>query len=222
MCGRFVISYTYDELVAMLDSDFDNLLISEVPNIPNYNVAPTTNIPVLIKKDVNIHLKSFQWGYKPFENFKNSIINVRSETMNEKPIFKNSVQKNRCIIIASGFYEWDRSKHAKQPYYIKPKKDKLMLFAGIYTKPSNVTYGETCAIITMKANSTINVIHDRMPIILAKNQINEWLDQGIYQGNTVNESQITVYPVTMKVNSVKNNHKSNIVKQEQAPTLFTI
>lgn len=104
MCGRFVVSYTYDELVAMLDNDFLPLKADGEINLPNYNVAPTNDIPVLIKKENAFHLDGFFWGYKPFNDFKNAIINIRSETMGEKKIYRFNLESNRCIIIASGFY----------------------------------------------------------------------------------------------------------------------
>ncbi len=97
------------------------------------------------------------------------MINARSESLGEKPAFRDAFARRRCLVPASGFYEWKRSGALRQPYYVRPAAAALFAFAGLWDE-------ETFAVITTEANTTLGAIHDRMPVILAPEDYGAWLD----------------------------------------------
>lgn len=135
--------------------------------------------------------RMFQWGLIPFwvkdentaEKIRNSTFNAKSETLWEKPSFRFAATKKRCLVLAHGFFEWHTAPNLKVPYYIKRKDDKPFAFAGLHEEWTNPATGEilrTFSIITTKANSLLEKIHNikkRMPVILQEENENQWLDQ---------------------------------------------
>ncbi|MEC9484494.1 MAG: SOS response-associated peptidase [Candidatus Izemoplasma sp.] len=217
MCGRFVIHYTYDELLAYLDDVFSPYEIRHQLEVPNYNIAPSNNIISVITSAETYRIGTIKWGFKPFEKFKYPIINVRSETINDKPIYRHAFQHRRCLILANGFYEWQTQGHAKQPYYIHPKIDTMLIFAGIYTdyedRDGNSHF--SVAIVTKNANKQMQSLHDRMPVIFTKEAAETWLrkDTSIEALRSLIESdEVTLehHPVSQRVNNVHNNTQENI------------
>ncbi len=218
MCGRFVISYTYDELLAFLDDEFSPYEIRHQLSLPDYNIAPSKDIVAIISGRDKYRVGTIKWGFKPFEKFKYPIINVRSETIDEKPIYRHSFQSKRCLILANGFYEWRQNGHQKQPHYIKPKKDTMFVFAGIYTQYEDREHQPhfSVAIVTKEANQTMEELHHRMPVLLTKEAADTWLNpdssletlKGLIESDKI---ELTYYPVSQRVNNVHNNTKENIL-----------
>ncbi len=149
---------------------------------PKYNIAPGQNVPVIIKDEDERKCVIMRWGLVP--QWSNDpligfqMINARAETVAQKPDFKNSLRKRRCIVPCSGFYEWKKvDKKTKIPYYIKPENDNFFAFAGLWDTwnkdGGNLT---TFAIITTTPNELIEPIHDRMAVILSKEDEQIWLD----------------------------------------------
>ncbi len=174
MCGRFVISYTNKELVKLLNDDFHFVEETQNFSLPRYNIAPQQEIISLIKKNSTLKIGELKWWYSD-EKLNNKLINIRIETIIEKKRFLDSYRKRRCIIIASGFYEWDDQ---KRPYYFYKENGKLMYFAGIYNKPTLNEKVFTSAIITKNSEVFFSDVHGRMPIILTTKEALNWLNHG--------------------------------------------
>lgn len=208
MCGRFVFA------------DFENTGVAKYFEIPqlnegtkkprkSYNIAPGSDQLTVIRQSPN-SAKYMKWGFKP-EWFKKSggIINARSETIDEKPMFKEAFRKSRCLIPASGFYEWAVVEKEKTPYFIHLKKQPFFAFAGIYDhhKDAGGKDHYSFAILTTKANKTVGKIHDRMPVILRKKDHDVWLDKdtsheelkSLFRSYSDNEMEAN--PVSRDVNS---------------------
>lgn len=213
MCGRFAQVIKYDRLQKL---EKELLLTQKTEQVElNFNVAPTQTISAALSQNAGRYLGSFRWGLIPSwskEIPAYSLINVRSETITEKPSFRGGLQRRRCLVPASGFYEWRQSD--KQPFYIHAANDELIYLAGIY----DAWYGPdgslipSLAIITTDANATMNQIHQRMPVILSGEDRLAWLEHG----NTdpavflpllrpAPEGALAMYPVSKFVNKVGNN-----------------
>lgn len=203
MCGRF----TFSEFEGI-----EERFQIETPPIlkPNYNVAPTHDVPVII----NNKLAMFRWGLIPFwakdPAIGNKMINARAETIDEKPSFKVSLQRKRCIIVADGFYEWKN----KRPYRITLKNMELFRFAGLWDtwKSPSGDIINSCSVITTTPNELMAEIHDRMPVILPREVERVWLDQSIVDTGYLKSLLIPypselmlAYQVSTLVNSPKNN-----------------
>jgi putative SOS response-associated peptidase YedK len=180
MCGRFILISD----LSVITEDFD---IQEVSASfqPSRNVSPGQHILAVIRRDNKNYLTTFVWGLIPawakHPSIGAKLINARAETVNEKPSFKNAFQKRRCLIIADGFYEWKKDGKKKIPYYFYLKSGKPFGFAGLYETwlaPEEKTV-ETCTIITTQANDLVRPIHERMPVIIPKEQENIWLDTNV-------------------------------------------
>jgi len=177
MCGRFTRSVTTEAIV-------DEFGISEVKdNIqPSYNIAPGQNVAAIIE-DKSRKLGLLRWGLIPRwakdAKIGNRMINARAETLTEKPSFKDLIKRNRCLIVADGFFEWKSDGEQKKPIYVFMKNQNPFAFAGlwdIWRSPEGKKVS-TCTIITTGPNSLLKNIHKRMPVILQKQDVNLWLDR---------------------------------------------
>lgn len=213
MCGRYTITVTLEELIA-------KYFIREHPVIqyaPRYNAAPMQHIAAVIHDGEQNRLGALRWGLLPSwsKEDKNAarLINARSETLLEKPSFKKLVASRRCVIPADGFYEWKTREGGKQPMRITMRDGKLFSMAGLYdiwTAPDG-TRISTCTIITTAANSLMEDIHDRMPVILAADQEALWLDRRSRDIPSLmkllqpyDPEQMVAYPVSAAVGNVRN------------------
>lgn len=208
MCGRF----TFVEF----DGIEERFQIPHTDLRPNYNVAPTQEVPI-ISNDGSNHLAMFRWGLIPFwakdPAIGNKMINARAETVDEKPSFKHSLQRKRCLVVADGFYEWKKEGTTKRPHRITLKNKELFGFAGLWDtwkSPSGDIV--SCTIITTTPNVLMASIHDRMPVILSRDSERLWLDQSIVDSGFLKSllvpypaEQMMAYEVSSFVNSVKNN-----------------
>ncbi|MHB8137038.1 MAG: SOS response-associated peptidase [Smithellaceae bacterium] len=177
MCGRFVLITD----LSLIAREFDILGLS-VHFSPSRNVSPGQHIPAVIRRDNQNLLTSYLWGLIPFYAKDPSIgaklINARAETVAQKPSFKDAFLLRRCLIPADGFYEWKTEGKKKIPYSFSLKSGAPFVFAGLYEQwiaPDKKTV-ETCSIITTQANSVVEPIHDRMPVIVPKDKQARWLD----------------------------------------------
>lgn len=179
MCGRFVMTLEPSKVEQFFG-------VSEVPEIiPRYNIAPSQQILAICQNgDGYRHARSFRWGLVPSWSkdpaIGNKMINARSETVGEKPAFRGPIRYHRCLIPASGFYEWSRQGDGKVPFYIHRKDQEPLAFAGIWdTWKSMDKVIESCSILTTDANSLISKLHDRMPVILSQSEFAAWLDREV-------------------------------------------
>jgi putative SOS response-associated peptidase YedK len=224
MCGRYTLIFTVQEAV---DAFNVTKVMSEFKM--NFNVAPSQDCPVIFagKKDCEKVLDNFKWGFVPAwakdEKMGFKMINARGESVAEKPSYKKSFIQQRCLIPASGFFEWEKKANKKIPHYLTLKNRSVFSFAGIYSKwkKNNKTVLNTFSIITTNANSLMNGIHDRMPVILPKNKEKIWLDKKI-RSDRIDEvkSLLKPYPsnkmkehiVSDLVNNPMNNTKDILEK----------
>jgi len=214
MCGRFVQNFTIETL-----QDNFNIQTAEAEIPPNFNVAPTQEIFTIIKHDNENILERLHWGLVPFwakdVSIGSRMINARAETVSSKPSFRNAFKKRRCLIPASGFYEWKGEKGNKQPYYITISSVEPFAFAGLWeswTDKDDESVYKSCTIITTDASDNIRELHNRMPVILDQKVYEKWLDvemqdpkeiENILRKDIVHDMKF--YSVSTLVNSVKNN-----------------
>ena len=214
MCGRFTLQIPIEVLIEIFG-------ISEFPSYTlqaRYNIAPTQQIPVVRQyADYQSHLDMLRWGFVPSWAKEapsgQPLINARSETVADKPAFRQAIKYRRCLVPASGFYEWLREGDKKVPQYIRLKDGSPMVFAAVWEEsiaPDGKPQ-ETCAILTTASNSLIAPLHDRMPVILHPAEYDAWLDRDQRDPEKLKRlyepyptDLMEMYPVSPLVNSPKN------------------
>ena len=176
MCGRFALEV---HIQLKLYEDFERSSIP--PTTPRYNVAPSQQVLGVREVEGHREAAEFRWGLIPVWakdmtiGFK--MINARAETIRDKPSFKQAFKKRPCLILASGFYEWQKTPTGKQPVYFHLKDREVFGFAGLWEKwrsPEGKTI-ESCTIITTSANEIVAGVHERMPVIVERNDHALWL-----------------------------------------------
>ncbi len=183
MCGRFNSIASGKDFASVYGAQ---VLTDELSS--NFNVAPTTLVYVLHRQDVGRVLDVMSWGLVPSwskdKTRAASMINARSETLTEKPSFRNLVSEHRCILPIQGFYEWqnlasETKKPKKQAHYITRVDEQPMTLAGLWTiwKQPDSSLLRTCTIITTEANEILSPIHHRMPVILERDSVDIWLGE---------------------------------------------
>ncbi len=209
MCGRFTQKYTWSELVELY-----RLTQPPQNHRPSYNVCPTDPVIVIVPGDGGLFLMPMRWqliprwSKKPLKELP-ATFNARVETVAEKPMFREAFKRNRCLIPASGYFEWQTTADGKQPYYITPRNGSTLTFAGLWEDWHDRVNDETiasCTMIITTANSFVSAIHDRMPVILEPDSIGPWLS-----GNArtelltpAPEDALRMWPVSKRVNKVGN------------------
>lgn len=212
MCGRYTFEATTD--VIRFKSRFH--ITNSFPQLKsNYNVAPTQDMPVVISNSPN-KLVIMKWGIPPpwDPDHGKSLINARAETVFEKRTFKHLIETQRCLVLSTGFYEWQRTDKGKQPFFIRPSDQEMFAFAGIY-KQIKTKAGETYdayLILTTSPNEIMRPIHNRMPVILNRQEEDEWLNADLVEESQLkgflkpyDAKKMTVYAVSTKVNNIRNN-----------------
>jgi putative SOS response-associated peptidase YedK len=217
MCGRFVRCSTIKEICGYFNVGVPSFEIE-----PSYNVAPAQDI-IIINKLGQKQLVKSHWGFVPSwakeitDGYK--MINARVETVTEKQSFKDAFRKQRCLVVADGFYEWQRERKRKLPYYIHLKSGNPFGFAGIYntwTSPEGKKIC-TCTVLTTESNELISEIHDRMPVIVPRDKEDIWLDPEVQDANLLKgflnpfpSEEMIMTPVSDKVNSPRYDSPDNI------------
>ena len=221
MCGRFTLTADPSDLQeAFYWVDFGNADIS-----PRYNIAPTQGVPVVANTGEN-KLDFFTWGFVPFwakdPSIGSRMINARAETLAEKPSFRNAFKRRRCLILADGFYEWQKipGQKAKSPVYIQQMDGKPFAFAGIWENWNSPDGSQilSTAIITTEPNEVVRPIHNRMPVILSSEAYKTWLQPGEVDTKHLEpllkpyeSEEMRAYPVSRLVNNPKNDSKACIL-----------
>jgi putative SOS response-associated peptidase YedK len=195
MCGRFTLTATPAEVAEFL-------LLEDLDGFPpRFNIAPTQPILVVLGgRDVRPEAltdgregRLVRWGFLPgwLKEPKGAALtfNARSETAAEKPSFRGAMRHRRCLVPASGFYEWRRERTARkgQPYFVRPRSARPIVFAGIMETwhAADGSEIDTAAILTTGANATLSPIHERMPVTIAPRDIARWLDCRAYEPREV-------------------------------------
>lgn len=179
----------------------------------HFNIAPASKNPVIIATPTGNRLRIMRWGLLPHGTAQHRaaslVANARSESLAEKPLFRDLLAGRRCIVPASGFYEWKSEGTRKVPFYIRRKDRRLLLFAGLYDDGQDPAGEpqEAYTIITTEPNGLMAPIHDRMPAILSEEGVQRWLASGPLPPEAVKEilapcdpDLIEAYPVPSRVN----------------------
>ena len=211
MCGRFASYKNLNKLKNIFNISNSDFNLSQ-----SYNISPGQDVNIILNYKFDNYFLSSNWGY----NFINSktqnnqiVINSRIETINSKLLFKESFLKRKCIIPANGYFEWSQKDGEKKPYYIQLGDSELIYFAGIWRKEKyNNDKRRVFSIITKAANSNINKIHHRMPVVLNANSAQDYLELNNNDLNLNNfeDVDLRVNEVSKYVNSPKNNDEKCI------------
>jgi len=221
MCGRMAIGRAAGDLVAALDIPAQ----SGEAIATSYNVAPTSSVPIVLRDaklpDAPLSLVHGRWGLIPAWSKQVSgppLINARAETVTVKPTFKSAARRRRGLVPADGYYEWQSGPAGKQPYYLNNPETGLF-FAAIYDfwRPltpageERAQWSMSLAVLTTTATDTLGHIHDRSPVIVPSDRVEEWLDPTLEASLDVEgflaslpEPRLTANAVSTRVNSVKN------------------
>lgn len=228
MCGRFVQAHDaafYADAFAV-----ETIKTSVLP--VSYNVAPTDSVYAVAEHEGTRVLTSFRWGLVPWWAKDRKIgarhINARCETVAGKPAFRDSFARRRCLIPADGFFEWQRRPKGKLPHYIRRADEKPLAFAGLWAAwhdPESEEKLLTCTIVTGRPNAMVAEVHDRMPIILAKESWSRWLDRDLDEPAAIENllgvhppEGMALHPVSTLVNTVANNYPECIEPLESGAT----
>jgi len=176
MCGRYTLYHFEEDLDALFG-------VAGLAPAPRFNIAPSQQVPIVRQRpDGTREALTARWGLVPhwvkdLESFKANLFNARSEGAAEKPSFRDAMRRGRCVLPASGFYEWSSKGGAKRPYHILRRDGQPMAFAGLC---SFWRRGEapllSCTILTTRPNDAVRPLHDRMPVILEPEAFDRWLD----------------------------------------------
>ncbi len=210
MCGRF----SFSPLARIIEERFD-VKVDNTRYRPRYNCAPSQDLAV-VSNLFPAELSYFRWGLIPFwakeKSIGNKLINAKAETIAEKPSFKNSLKKKRCLVLSDGFYEWKiTGKKERVPYRITMRNMGLFAMAGIWDtwKEADGNMIHSFAIITTAPNKLMEDIHSRMPVILEQKDEKSWLtnEDPIFLQRMLKpypENEMTAYPVSKLINSPAN------------------
>jgi putative SOS response-associated peptidase YedK len=211
MCGRYAITTAPEAIRRWFK------ITGTVPNLPpHYNAAPGQELPV-----VRLHpesgdrvLGTLRWGLIPYWSKDSKIawkcINARGETVNTAPAFRDAYRARRCLVPADAFYEWKANGKAKQPYAIAIRDRRPFAFAGLWENwkdPTSNEWVRTFTILTTKPNEVVAPLHDRMPVILAPDDYDRWLDTEFDPVSLIRPypiDEIVTWPVSTRVNKPEN------------------
>lgn len=214
MCGRYSLKADISQLAMRFEFAAD-----DVVHKPAYNIAPTQQVLTVTNNDGERHAEYMRWGLIPFwaKDMKIGyrMINARGETLAEKPSFRAALRKRRCLILADGFYEWQKlGGKQKRPMRITLKSGEPFAFAGLWEtwKDPAGELVKSCTIITTSANEFLSPIHERMPVILPQEQESFWLDREIEDPVALSsaiasyaDDELDAFEVSTLVNNTRNN-----------------
>ena len=209
MCGRFTNRLTWREIVALY-----RLAVPMEPerNLPaRYNICPTDTVDVVFERGGKRDLVPVRWGLIPNWWKKSAkeipaTFNARAETVATKPMFRDAFKRGRCLIPASGYYEWLPTPTGKQPYYYTARDGASVTFAGLWDEWRNIDTGEplrSCTMIVTNANVLAAKVHDRMPVLLQPQHFDAWLNgtSGTELLKPAPDAYLQAWPVARRVNS---------------------
>lgn len=217
MCGRFTLTELEPDVLTEIFT-----LSGDVPKLsPRYNIAPTQPVATVIQdaRSGENRLDIMRWGLIPSwakdPKIGNNLINARGETVHEKPSFRAAFKRRRCLIVADGFYEWQTlDDGSKQPLYITLTDRRPFGFAGLWEFWTDSATGSeltTCTIITTAPNAFMRNIHNRMPVIVPREEYARWLDPSQEDPTALlpllrpyPDELMTAWPVSRRVNSPAN------------------
>jgi putative SOS response-associated peptidase YedK len=213
MCGRYTLTSAPEAIRALFR-------YAEQPNFPpRYNIAPSQPIGIVRLVEGERHFALVRWGLLPSwvkdPKAFTLLINARGESAAEKPAFRAAMKRRRCLIPADGFYEWKATGERKVPYYVRAKSGRPLAFAGLWETwmGPNGEELESATIVTTRANRTLSAIHDRMPVIVAPEAFDLWLNTAAVDAKTAAaliapapEGLLEAYAISTAVNRVANDN----------------
>ncbi len=185
MCGRYTLYHHEEDLEAIFKLA-ESLVVE-----PRYNIAPSQAAVVVRASEQGVIAEEMRWGLIPRwvddpGTFRTNLFNARSETAAEKPSFRESLKRFRCLVPASGFFEWQRRGNSKHPHLIRKRADEPLAFAGLYSVwNSGEERLSTFSILTTTANAFMKPLHDRMPVIVNPEHFDFWLDRSVSDARTL-------------------------------------
>ncbi|WP_138498841.1 SOS response-associated peptidase [Nostoc sp. PA-18-2419] len=220
MCGRFTLNQSAEALAKVFD-------VQQLPDLPTgYNIAPTQIVATVLQnpESKKREFQQLHWGLIPSwakdPGMGAKLINARAETVAEKPAFRSAFKHRRCLVLADGFYEWQRQQGKKQPFYFRLQDGQPFGFAGLWEKWHSPANEEiiSCTILTTAANELLQSIHERMPVILEPQDYELWLDSQQQTPQTLQQllrpypaPAMTAYPVSTLVNNSRH-HSPECIK----------
>ena len=211
MCGRFSLFTPVDEVATQTATE----PLSELtPFEPSWNVAPQTLVPVATQTGVHgensvpRHFRLMRWGLRPSwaKPSHREPINARLETLEEKPMFRSAARHRRGFVPADGWYEWMTTPQGKTPWYHRRADGQPSLFAVVWEAWSGEDeHLESCVVLTRAANEDCKDVHDRMPVVLERNDLSSWLGEGVLP-TAPETGTIERHPVDRAVNKVTEDH----------------
>ena len=222
MCGRYSLICT---------DDLGNRFRVHLPTIgcrSRFNVAPSQTMPVVVQRE-QPEIVAMEWGLLPHwakdPAAARRPINARAETLAERPMFRGLIRHNRCLVPASGFYEWKKEGDQKTPYYLRLKDEEIFAFAGLYDVWHDLDGAAlaTYTLITTTANRVVAPIHDRMPVILRREDEERWIASDPPGQKELHDllgqypaREMEAYPVSTRVNSPMSDDPALVVPLEEA------
>lgn len=223
MCGRYAF-FSPAEAVKRI------FALDAVPVLERrYNIAPTQSVPAVRGGEEGARaFAMLHWGLVPKwakeRAIGNRMINARSETVAEKPSFRDAFRRRRCLVLADGWYEWQVAPDGKQPWFIHMKDSRPFAFAGLWERwkdPADGALLESCTIVTTDASESIKKIDERMPVVLAEEDWDRWLDTAFSETDKLSEllrpyepKALEAWPVSRQVNAPKNQGPELIASAE--------
>lgn len=218
MCGRMAILLPPEAMAGL----FDAVLANDLPPLPDYNVCPTQPILAVRSTGDRRSLTPLRWGFIP-RWYKTPtdgplLVNARSETVAEKPAFRDAVRARRCLVPISGFYEWQRDGRTRLPWYVTRADGAPMVLAGIWQDWGE---GPTCAIVTTEAGAPLDRIHHRVPVVVEPDDWPLWLGEAGHGAAVLMRAPdpdvLTMHRVDPRVNSNRAEGPDLIEPIEAAP-----
>ncbi len=226
MCGRFTLTSPLQQILDLLD-------VQKLPALePHYNIAPTQEVVTAHTGEDGREASLMRWGLVPFwaddPKIGSRMINARSETVANKPAFREAFRRRRCLIAADGFIEWQRNGSTRQPYHFQLESKLPFAFAGLWETWEDEEGSElaTCTILTTEPNELVAELHDRMPVLLHRPDHDLWLDttapfeevQRLFVPFPAGEMRATA--VSTRINSVRNDDPGVLEQAEIQGSLF--
>jgi putative SOS response-associated peptidase YedK len=229
MCGRFTRRYTWEEIHRLY-----SLTTAPGSNLqPRYNICPTTKVDAVIAGPSGRELVAKRWGLIPgwwsksLKEMRLATFNARAETVAEKPMFRTAFRKTRCLMPASGYYEWHDTPEGKQPYYFTRADGQVMTIAALWDEWTDKATGEklkSCAMVITEPNKFVAEVHDRMPVILEAKDFEQWergsVDEAVALMKPADESLLQKWAVSKQVNSSRTSDEDEtLIAPEEYSTL---
>ncbi len=209
MCGRFTLRSSPNVIAEVFG-------LAEPPHLsPHFNIAPSQPVAAVRQQDHQRVFVLLRWGLIPSwaddPSIGSRLANARSETAATKPSFRRAFRSRRCLIVADGFYEWQKTDAKKQPCYIRLKNDRPFGLAGLWERWHKQEEPiESCTILTTDANELMKPIHERMPVIIPPDQFDLWLDPSVKDEKALSgllkpfdSTEMMAYPISTRVNNPK-------------------